>query len=331
MSPEQVRGRAVDARSDIYSLGVTLFEGLTGHTPFEGDNQFDIMQQHLSAKPPSVSKWGVDAPPGVDRLLDICMGKDVRERYQNALELRAALEAELPMGGSAPAARPRKGWSSKTRALALGGLVAAGGVVAFVILRQSPPPARVVTQDKAAPHDKAGGQKASTQAGAQKKGDWFEPLALAGVTIASDEIYEEDRLRLQSVKVRPPAAMTALRDTYRAVREKLGAYMRDNEIEVVRNEAAAPPPPLTVVLVPQSVLQAPALWPGTQVKADVEYPSRYMPRDRTLFLADAPGFADELPYGIAMHRFANILPLTNGAVLSLAEKFEAYYKQKAPR
>jgi hypothetical protein len=330
MSPEQVRGRAVDARSDIYSLGVTLFEGLTGHTPFEGDNQFDIMQQHLSAKAPSVAKWGVQAPPGVDRLLGICMGKDVRERFQNALELRHALEAELSKEAMAPTgASPRRAArSARTLALALGALVAAGAGVAFVILRQPPTPAvKIGTNDKAG-NDKAAGDKAGAQ---KKKGDWFEPLTLAGVTIASDETYQDDRLRLQSVQARPPAAMTALRDTCRAVRAKLEAYMRENEIEVVRNEAAALPPPLTVVLVPQSVLQTPALWPGTQVKADVEYPSRYMPHDRTLFLADAPGFADELPYGIAMHRFANILPLTNEAVLSLAEKFEAYYKQKAPQ
>src|SRR5262249_29611631 len=47
MSPEQVRGKAADARSDIYSLGITMYEALTGQTPFEGENHFEIMQQHL--------------------------------------------------------------------------------------------------------------------------------------------------------------------------------------------------------------------------------------------------------------------------------------------
>jgi serine/threonine-protein kinase len=316
MSPEQVRGRAVDARSDIYSLGVTLWEGLTGHTPFEGDNQFDIMQQHLSTRPPPLSKWKVEVPGGLEKLLLVAMSKDVRERFQTAIEMRQALEAELQKGAVAhtESASSSKRVPSKLLPLALGGVVAVGAGVAIIFSRKPPPPV-ATTKKIDAPKP-------------QPKNEWFAPLALPGVSLASDETYKDDRLRVQSVKARAPAALAELRDRYRLVREKLEKFMADCEIEAVRKEASQPAPPLTITLVPQAVLQNPALWPGTQVKPDVDYPSRYMPRDRTLFLADAAGFADELPYGIAMHRFANILPLTNEAVLSLAEKFEAYYKQK---
>src|SRR5581483_12104198 len=227
--------------------------------------------------------------------------------------MRHALETELSKGALAPTGAVPSRKPSRLLPLALGGVVAIGAGAAFFFLRQPPPP--VAKKSDAA----------KTQ---PPKNEWFAPLALPGVALASDETYKDDRLRLQSVKARTPAAMAELRDLYRLVREKLEKFMADCENEAVRKEAALAPPPLSITRVPQAVLQNPKLWPGTQVKADVEYPSRYMPRDRTLFVADAAGFADELPYGIAMHRFANILPLTNEAVLSLAEKFEAYYKTK---
>ena len=61
MSPEQVRGQEVDLRTDLYSLGATLYESLTGDTPFDGNTHFEIMTKHLSEAPMRPSALGVDA------------------------------------------------------------------------------------------------------------------------------------------------------------------------------------------------------------------------------------------------------------------------------
>jgi hypothetical protein len=296
-----------------------MFEGLTGHTPFEGDNQFDIMQQHLNAKMPPLSKWGVEAPSTVEKLLQIAMSKDARDRYQTVHEIRAAMERELSLDDTQVAPARKSSGSRRGLALALGVLVAAATTGAGLWMT------------RARPADPKPKPKQETTANANA--GWFAPLKLPGVQLSSDETYRDDRLRVQSVKARPAGELADVRERYKKIRDALQSYMSASEIEVLRKEATAPPPPLTVVLVPESVLKSPELWPGTQVKADADYPSRYMPRDRTLFLADDPRFQPmtELAYGIAMHRFANILSLTNEAVLSLAEKFEQYYNAKPAR
>ncbi len=93
MSPEQVRGQTVDHRSDIYSLGVALFEGLTGDTPFQGDTHFEIMSKHLNEAPPSARAQVPEVPEAMDRVILKSLAKPVGERYQSAAELQAALEA----------------------------------------------------------------------------------------------------------------------------------------------------------------------------------------------------------------------------------------------
>ena len=92
MSPEQVEGKEVDARSDIYSLGIILYEMLTGQVPFEGDTPFTIGVKQKSEIPKDPKSVNAQIPQDLSRLILKCLEKDKEKRYQSADELRADLE-----------------------------------------------------------------------------------------------------------------------------------------------------------------------------------------------------------------------------------------------
>ncbi len=98
MSPEQVRGHEVDLRTDIYSLGATLYESLTGETPFDGSTHFEIMTKHLSEIPKPPSSLGIEVPALVEDALLKSLQKKIENRFENAREFRKVLEASLREG-----------------------------------------------------------------------------------------------------------------------------------------------------------------------------------------------------------------------------------------
>jgi eukaryotic-like serine/threonine-protein kinase len=91
LSPEQARGAPVDQRSDIYSVGVLLYELLTGAVPFTGDTPVEIAMKHLSAVPEPPSKKRPDVPRGLDLAVVRALAKDPEDRFQSAEEMDAEL------------------------------------------------------------------------------------------------------------------------------------------------------------------------------------------------------------------------------------------------
>jgi eukaryotic-like serine/threonine-protein kinase len=92
LSPEQARGTAVDQRSDLYSLGIVLYELLTGTLPFNGDTPVEIAMKHLSQIPPPPSELRPELPHDLDLVVTRALAKDPEDRYQSAEEMDADLE-----------------------------------------------------------------------------------------------------------------------------------------------------------------------------------------------------------------------------------------------
>ncbi|HLI71730.1 MAG TPA: serine/threonine-protein kinase [Ktedonobacteraceae bacterium] len=89
MSPEQLRGQRGTASSDIYSVGMILYEMLCGHTPFEGENVFAIMNQHVSQDPPSIRQFNPNISAPLETVVMHAIRRDADKRYQS---MRAMLD-----------------------------------------------------------------------------------------------------------------------------------------------------------------------------------------------------------------------------------------------
>lgn len=98
-SPEQLRGDELDLRTDIYSVGATLFTLLTNQAPFEGENAVQVVTNVVSRRPKALTEFRQDVPPGLERVIARCLSKEAHQRYPDYKSLREAL---LPFSSREP-------------------------------------------------------------------------------------------------------------------------------------------------------------------------------------------------------------------------------------
>jgi len=99
MSPEQIAGKKVDGRSDLFSLGVTMYQLFTGHLPFEGDSMASLLYQITNEKPKGIRKRRAELPTCVTRLINKSLEKQPEKRYANGKAMADAIKRCVEQAG----------------------------------------------------------------------------------------------------------------------------------------------------------------------------------------------------------------------------------------
>jgi serine/threonine-protein kinase len=142
IAPEQAQGQRVDEHTDVYSLGVVLYELLTGEVPFPGENFVAVAMRHINEPPPAIRDRRPDVSPRLEAAVQKAMAKDARDRFPSMAAFRLELEASLAESQGAtqviaPARRPirrKRGVSPWPLLLVVAALIAIGAVIAALVL-----------------------------------------------------------------------------------------------------------------------------------------------------------------------------------------------------
>ncbi|MBT8494801.1 MAG: serine/threonine protein kinase [Deltaproteobacteria bacterium] len=316
MSPEQVRGQAVDKTTDIYSFAVSMYEALVGDTPFDGETHFEIMTKHLGEAPTPPSKLGLELPVELEAILMQGMAKNPDDRPQTAAEIGAVLEKLIEgevvpefQPPSAPLVRPSQiaetaaagsafsGIGDKLEGsgqlkakpkpwlwIAVGLVVAASGAAVAAML---------ATGGGQGPVSDAGQTQAAAAADAAPR--WPEAHLWKELKVTEDRRYQDAELRI--VTSGPGIDPDKVKTEIGAARQKFIDFLRGSGID---SEIAMDP--LNVVLVPAHVLCDPRVYEDRKAPDDcADQPSYYRPTDKTLFLVeDEARRVRSLPADVAM-------------------------------
>ncbi len=123
MSPEQIEGRPVDSRSDIYSLGVTAYHMLAGEPPFTGDTPLAVAVQHINKTPPPLAERAPETPPALVEVVEGMMAKAPEDRYADPMDLLRALRGLAKQAAD-------EGWAEGPENWSLGDLAAVAPSIA---------------------------------------------------------------------------------------------------------------------------------------------------------------------------------------------------------
>jgi serine/threonine-protein kinase len=138
MSPEQATGERVDGRSDIYALGVVLYQMLAGTPPFEGESAQSVLMKQATVDPLPIRQLRGDVPAALAAVIERMLAKDPADRYQTADEVSQALVAALP-GAARDGLRAGRGIAAGVPRVLLGlGALGVLGVIGFAVLSRGP-------------------------------------------------------------------------------------------------------------------------------------------------------------------------------------------------
>src|SRR5271163_281370 len=191
MSPEQVRGKTVDHRTDIFAFGAILYEMLTGKRAFHRSTSAETMTAILNDDPPSISQIVQTTPPGLQRVVHRCLEKNPEQRFHSASDLAFALEALSDSGissGAASGAREPR-WSRRVLAWSAGltAVLAVAVVAYFVIARQNRVGPLRITEYTQLTHDGHAGDVVGTD-GSRLYLGWGNNYPIGQVAISGGEI-----------------------------------------------------------------------------------------------------------------------------------------------